>query len=72
MAVDGLVAIAAALAFGLGALGTAIGEGIAASSAIAAVSENEKMFTKSLILVGIVETSLIFGFVLAVILLFVL
>ncbi|MEO2154528.1 MAG: V-type ATP synthase subunit K [Nanoarchaeota archaeon] len=70
MAADGLVLLAAGLAFGLAALGTAIGEGIAASSAIAAVSENEKMFTKSLILVGIVETSLIFGLVLALIMIF--
>jgi len=68
--VDGLVAIGAGLAFGLGALGTAIGEGIAASSAIAAVSENEKIFVKSLILVVVAETSLIFGFVLALIMLF--
>jgi V/A-type H+-transporting ATPase subunit K len=68
--VDGLVAIGAGLAFGLGALGTAIGEGIAAASGIAAVSENEKMFVKSLILIVVAETSLIFGFVLALIMLF--
>ncbi len=62
----GLKAIGAGLAIGIACLGSAIGEGNAASAAIGATAEDEENFTKSLILTVLPETQAIFGLVIAI------
>lgn len=62
----GLKAIGAGLAIGISCLGSAIGEGNAASSAIGATAEDEDNFAKSLILTVLPETQAIFGLVIAI------
>jgi len=57
--------IAAGLATGLGAIGTGIAVSSAASAAIAAVSENEQNFGKSMIFVAMAEGIAIYGLLVA-------
>jgi V/A-type H+/Na+-transporting ATPase subunit K len=71
MATDGLIAIGAGLAVGLAGVGTGIGEGSIGAAAVGAMAENEKLFGKGLVLTVIPETIVIFGLVVAVLLLFV-
>jgi V/A-type H+/Na+-transporting ATPase subunit K len=71
MATDGLVAIGAGLAVGLAGVGTGLGEGSIGAAAVGAMAENEKLFGKGLVLTVIPETIVIFGLVVAVLLLFV-
>ena len=52
---EGLKYIAAALAVGLSGIGGGIAVAAAASSALGAISENEKAFGKALIFVGLAE-----------------
>ena len=57
--------IAAGLVTGLGAIGTGIAVSAAASAAIAAVSENEQNFGKSMIFVAMAEGIAIYGLLVA-------
>lgn len=59
----GLKAIAAAIAFFGGALGTAIAQSRIGPAAVAAVAEDQKNFVSALIFVAIPETLVVFGFV---------
>jgi|GEM_PF-2241636 len=59
----GLKAIAAAIAFFGGALGTAIAQSRVGPAAVAAVAEDQKNFVSALILVAFTETMVVFGFV---------
>lgn len=71
METTGLIAISAGLAIGLAGVGSAIGQGMAASAAAGAVAEKEEIFAKELIFAALPETQAIYGFVIAAILLFV-
>ncbi len=67
MAADvGLIAIGAGLAIGLSAIGTAIAEKAIGAAAIGAMAEKEQLFGKGLILTVIPETIVIFGLVVAI------
>ena len=57
----GMGYIAAALAVGLASLGGGIAVGAAASAALGALSENESIFGKSLIFVGLAEGLALYG-----------
>ncbi len=59
----GLKAIAAAIAFAGGALGTAIAQSRIGPAAVAAVAEDQKNFLNALIFIAIPETLVVFGFV---------
>jgi len=61
----GAIAIAAGMAIGLAALATAWAEKEIGSAAIGAMAENDKIFGKALIMVVIPETIIIFGFLIA-------
>ena len=63
----GIIAIGASLAVGLAAV-SAIGQGMAAASGIASISEKKEMFGKSLIFSIIPETQALMGFLIAVLL----
>lgn len=65
----GLVAVGAGLAFGLSALASGIAEKGIGTAAVGAVAEREELFGKSLILTVIPETLVIFGLVVAILLL---
>jgi len=69
MAVEPLSAIAAALAIGLSAIGAGIAEKEIGAAAIGAIAEKEKLFGKALILTVIPETLVIFGLVVAIMIL---
>jgi V/A-type H+-transporting ATPase subunit K len=71
MAEEGLIAIGAGIAVGLTGIGSAIAEASIGAAAVGAMAENEKLFGKGLILTVIPETIVIFGLVVAVLLLFV-
>ena len=61
----GLIAVGAGLSLGLAAIGTGLGQKEAMAAAIGAISEDPKMFGKALIFAVLPETILIFGFVVA-------
>jgi V/A-type H+/Na+-transporting ATPase subunit K len=65
----GLMAIGAALAVGISAIGSALAEKEIGAAAVGAMAEDEKLFGKGLILTVIPETIVIFGFVIAIMLL---
>ncbi len=65
---SGLVAIGAALAVGLSAYGSGVAEKEIGAAAIGAMAEDEKLFGKGLILTVIPETLVIFGLVIAILL----
>ncbi|HEY0196051.1 MAG TPA: V-type ATP synthase subunit K [Methanobacterium sp.] len=65
----GLAAIGAGVAIGFAALGSAVGQGITASSAVGAVAEDSDMFARGLIFTAIMETQAIYGFLIAILLL---
>jgi V/A-type H+-transporting ATPase subunit K len=69
--VDGLVAIGAGLAVGLTGLGSAIAEKDIGAAAVGAIAENEALFGKALIFTVIPETIVIFGLVVAILLMFI-
>jgi V/A-type H+-transporting ATPase subunit K len=71
MAEEVMISIGAAIAVGLTGLGSAWAEATIGSAAVGAMAENEKLFGKGLILTVIPETIVIFGLVVAVLLLFV-
>lgn len=62
----GLIAIGAGLAVGLSAIGAAIAEGSIGAAAVGAMAEKEELFGKGLILTVIPETLVIFGLVVAI------
>jgi V/A-type H+-transporting ATPase subunit K len=64
---NGMVYISAALAAGLSAIGSGIAVASAASAALGAISENEKVFGKAVVLVGLAEGLAILGMVVALI-----
>ncbi len=68
---DGLKYIASALAVGLSGIGGGIAVASAASAALGAISENETVFGKSLIFVGLAEGVALYGLIIALVLLFV-
>jgi len=69
MAVDvntGIVAIGAGLAIGLSAIAAAMAEKTIGAAAVGAMAEKEELFGKGLILTVIPETIVIFGLVIAI------
>lgn len=62
----GLVAIAASLALGISAVATAWAEQTIGTAAIGAMAEKEELFGKGLILTVIPESIVIFGLVVAI------
>ena len=62
----GLVAIGAGLALGLSAIAAAWAEKEIGSAAVGAMAEKEELFGKALILTVIPETIVIFGLVVAI------
>ncbi|HEX7514643.1 MAG TPA: ATPase [archaeon] len=67
----GLIAIAASIAVGLTGIGAAIGEQMIGSAAVGAIAEDDSFFGKGLVMTVIPESIVIFGLVVALILLFV-
>lgn len=67
----GLIAIGAGLAVGLTGLASGWGESTIGAAAIGAMAENEKLFGRGLIITVIPETIVIFGLVVALLLVFV-
>jgi V/A-type H+-transporting ATPase subunit K len=67
----GLIAIGAGVAIGFAGLGSGLGQGIASSAAAGATAEDESLLAKMLVFAALPETQVIYGFVIAIILLFV-
>jgi V/A-type H+-transporting ATPase subunit K len=63
--------LGAAVAVGLAAFGSALGQGMAAAAGVGAVAEKDYNFGKVLAVVAMPETQAIYGFVIAIIILFV-
>ena len=70
MPVDGLVAIGAGLAVGLAGIGSGVGESNIGAAAVGAMAEKPEMFGKGLLMTVIPETIVIFGLVIAILLMF--
>jgi V/A-type H+-transporting ATPase subunit K len=70
MAVEGLTAIAAALAVGITGTAAAVAEYGIGTAAVGATAENKDVFGSVLILTVIPETIVIFGLVVALLMLF--
>ena len=69
MAVDigtGLIALGAGAAIGLSAIAAGIAESTIGAAAVGAMAEKEEMFGKGLVLTVIPETLVIFGLVIAI------
>jgi V/A-type H+-transporting ATPase subunit K len=62
----GLIAIGAGLAVGLSAIGAGLAEKSIGAAAVGAMAEKEELFGKGLILTVIPETIVIFGLVIAI------
>lgn len=62
----GLVALSASFAIGISAIAAAIAEKAIGTAAIGAMAEKEELFGKGLILTVIPETIVIFGMVIAI------
>jgi V/A-type H+-transporting ATPase subunit K len=69
MEAAGLVAIGSGLAIGISAIAAAIAEKEIGSAAVGAMAEKEELFGKGLILTVIPETLVIFGLVVAILIL---
>ncbi len=65
----GLIAIGAGLAVGLAGIGSGIAEKDIGAAAVGAFTEKEELFGKGLIMTVIPETIVIFGFVIAIMML---
>lgn len=65
----GLIAIGSGLAVGLTAIGAGIAEKEIGAAAVGAIAEKEEMFGKGLILTVIPESLVIFGLVVAILVL---
>lgn len=68
---NGMMYLASALAVGFGAIGGGIAIAAAAPAAIGAVSEDPKSFSKALIFVALGEACALYGFIVALLMLFV-
>ena len=68
---EGLKYVGAALAVGLSGIGGGIAVASSASAALGAISENDSVFGKSLIFVGLAEGVALYGLIIALVLLFV-
>ncbi len=66
---SGLIALGAGLAIGLSAIAAAWAEKEIGVAAVGAMAEKEELFGKGLVLTVIPETLVIFGFVIAILLL---
>ena len=64
----GMIAVGAGLAVGLAGLGSGLAEKDIGSAAVGAFTEKEELFGKGLIMTVIPETIVIFGFVIAIML----
>lgn len=69
MAEAGLVAIGAGLAIGLSAIGAALAEKEIGAAAVGAMAEKDEFFGKGLLMTVIPETLVIFGLVIAIMIL---
>lgn len=67
----GLIAIGAGLAIGIAACGSGIGQGMAAAAGAGATAEDQSLLGKMLVFSALPETQAIYGFVIAILLLFV-
>ncbi len=67
----GMIAVGAGLAVGLAGIGAGLGEQAIGAAAVGAMAEDEKFFGKGLLMTVIPESIVIFGLVVALILLFV-
>ena len=65
----GLIAVGAGLAVGLSAIGAGIAEKEIGAAAVGAIAEKDEMFGKALIFTVIPETLVIFGLVIAIMIL---
>ncbi|MCH8004476.1 MAG: ATPase [Nanoarchaeota archaeon] len=65
----GLIAVGAGLAVGLSAIGAGIAEKDIGAAAVGAIAEKDEMFGKGLIFTVIPETLVIFGLVVAIMIL---
>jgi len=68
--VDGLVAIGAGIAVGLAGIGSGVAEKDIGAAAVGAIAENPAMFGQALIFTVLPETIVIFGLVIAILLMF--
>ncbi len=66
---SGLGYLGAALATGLACIGSGYGVGVVGAAALGAVSENEKMFGRTLIYVGLAEGLAIYGLIISIMIL---
>ncbi len=64
----GLAAVGAGVAVGLSAIGSGLAEKDIGAAAVGAMAEDEKLFGKGLIMTVIPETLVIFGLVIAILL----
>lgn len=62
----GLIAVGASLAVGLSAIGTGLAEQAIGAAAVGAMAEKEELFGKGLIMTVIPESLVIFGLVVAI------
>ncbi len=62
----GLRALAAAFAIGVGAFGSAIAQGNAASAGQGAIAENPDIFGKSVVLTAMPETQAVYSLIVAI------
>src|SRR5674536_332114 len=67
----GLIALSAAIAVGATGIAAALGEQVIGSAAVGVMAEDEGFFGRGLVMTVIPETIVIFGLVVALILLFV-
>ena len=65
----GLIAIGSGIAIGLSAIAAALAESTIGAAAVGAMAEKEELFGKGLILTVIPETLVIFGLVIAILIL---
>ena len=65
----GMVAVGAGLAVGLAGIGAGLGEQAIGAAAVGAMAEKEETFGKGLILTVIPETIVIFGLIVAILIL---
>jgi V/A-type H+-transporting ATPase subunit K len=68
---DGLIAVGAGLAVGLAGVGAGLGEKDVGAAAVGAITEDMSLFGKCIVLIVLPETIVIFGLVIAFMLLFV-
>ena len=65
---QGIIAVGAGAAIGFAGLGSGMGQGITASSAVGAVVEEPDMFARGIIFTALSETQAIYGFLIAILL----